>query len=243
MTDSSSSSGSPSNEQESGGVNEEELERLIDSADAGDSEAILQQLQANHPADAADLLENMPRQTLSDTITLLGTGFPASILIEMRDEYRALALDCLPDIAISNALDELDSDDAAIILDDLDDDRRPAVLEPLNSADRIELERALEFDEETAGRLMQREFVAAPEFWSVGHTIDHARASADDLPDTFFEIYVIDPAFRVTGAVPLSLLLRTSRDTALRDISVPIEVEIRPDMDRRKSPTFSRNTI
>lgn len=199
-----------------------------------DKPEVLSQFDAMHPADAADIIELLPRPAITNLVELIGEDFPAGILIEMRDEYRELAVGGLPDAAVSEALNTLDTDDAAVILDDMDEARQSDVLESLPAADRAELERAMAFDDETAGRLMQRDFLAAPEFWTIGQTVDHARGNAEELPDTFFEIYVIDPAFRVVGAVPLHLLLRSPRDARLNDIMKDIEVEIGPEMDQEE---------
>ncbi|MBU4568798.1 MAG: magnesium transporter, partial [Alphaproteobacteria bacterium] len=98
--------------------------------------------------------------------------------------------------------------------------------------DRAELERSLGYDEETAGRLMQTEFVAVPEFWSVGETIDHARALGTDLPEVFYDIYVIDPAHRLLGIVSLASLLRQPRETALEDIMHDPSMTLSTDDDQ-----------
>ncbi len=85
------------------------------------------------------------------------------------------------------------------------------------SGDRAALERNLEYPEETAGRLMQTDFVAVPPFWTVGQVIDHMR-EADDLPETFSDIFVVDPTYRVMGSVDLSRLLRTQRAVGIAAI-------------------------
>jgi len=131
-------------------------------------------------------------------------------------------------------LDELDSDDATLILEDLEPGRRDELLSSIPEGERATLEQGLAFDEETAGRLMQREFVAAPEFWTVGHTVDHARARGEDLPERFFEIYVIDPAFRLKGVVPLALILRTPRGEKLADIMETPVAEVKGEMDQEE---------
>jgi magnesium transporter len=89
------------------------------------------------------------------------------------------------------------------------------------------------YEDETAGRLMQREVVAAPQFWTVGQAIDHFRRDAGDLPELFFDIYVVDPAYKPVGAVPVSLLLRTGRQTPLAQIMEPVS-EIPVDMDQEE---------
>ena len=194
------------------------LDDLADAVDERDIRWLSRTLKRMHPADAADALEALPYDTFEEAVELLGGELPPEILIELRDSYREGAVDMLPDTAVAQALDELDSDDATTILEDLEEDRRERILEDLAPVDRAELERSLAFEEETAGRLMQTEFVAVPEFWTVGQTIDHARNLGTDLPEVFYEIYVIDPGYRLKGIVSLASLLRQPRDTALEDI-------------------------
>ena len=99
---------------------------------------------------------------------------------------------------------------------------------------RLAIESGLSFDEETAGRLMQREFVAAPEFWTVGEVIDHLRAAGDELPDRFFEIYVVDPTFRPIGEAALSTIMRADRTVAIRDLMTPPQILVHPEMDQEE---------
>ncbi|MEM7662699.1 MAG: magnesium transporter [Pseudomonadota bacterium] len=200
----------------------------------GDLRWLSRVLSRLHPADASDALEQLSPDDFSEVVSLLGEELPSEVLIELRDEYREDAIEVLPDEAVTAVIGDLDSDDATAILEDMEDDRRDRILDDLAPEDRAPLEQALDFDEETAGRLMQREFVAAPEFWTVGHTVDHARDQGDDLPDQFFEIYVVDPAFKVLGAVPLATLLRTSRDVSLSDIMRDTEATIETGMDQEE---------
>ncbi|MBI1399191.1 magnesium transporter [Hyphomonas sp.] len=208
------------------------LHDLADAIDERDVRWLSRTLKRMHPADAADALEALSYDTFEEAVELLGGELPPEILIELRDSYREGAVEMLPDQAVAQALDELDSDDATTILEDLEEDRRERILEDLAPVDRAELERSLGYDEETAGRLMQTEFVAVPEFWSVGETIDHARALGTDLPEVFYDIYVIDPAHRLLGIVPLASLLRQPRDTALEDIMHDPSMTLSTDDDQ-----------
>lgn len=210
------------------------LRDMQEALEDGDQRWLARRLSRLHPADASDALEQLSGDEFSGVVALLGDELPPDILIELRDEYRESAIEMLPDGAVTAALEGLDSDDAAAILEDVDETRRERILDELTPESRAPLEQALDFDDETAGRLMQREFVAAPEFWTVGHTIDHARETGEDLPDQFFEIYVIDPGFKVLGAVPLPTLLRTPRDVQLSDIMEDIEAEIETGMDQEE---------
>lgn len=205
---------------------------IADAVSERDIRWLARTLRRMHPADAADALETLPYDEFEEAIELLGSELPSEILIELRDAYREGAVEMLPDGAVAQALDELDSDDATTILEDLEDDRRERILEDLAPVDRAELERSLSYEEDTAGRLMQTEFVAVPEFWTVGETIDHARGRGEDLPETFYEIYVIDPAHRLLGTVSLASLLRQPRDVLLEDIMEDPMTTLTPDLDQ-----------
>lgn len=231
MTDTSPQ---PTPSAETPNVDPDLLDDIIDAIDEKDTRWLARMLQRMHPADAADALEALSFDTFSDAVELLGGELPADILIELRDSYREEAVEVLPDAVVASALDELDSDDATTILEDLEDDRRERILEDLAPIDRAQLERGLSYEEDTAGRLMQTEFVAAPEYWSVGHAIDHARELGEELPEVFYELYVIDPGHRLIGIVQLATLLRTPRDVPLSDIMQDPLSSLKPDMDQEE---------
>lgn len=207
---------------------------MREAIDAGAENWVRETLDAMHPADASDLLEQLSSERFEAVVDLLGGELPAEILIELRDEYREDAVEVMTDEAVVEALDELETDDATAVLEDLDEDRRERILEELEPQDRAVLEASFEFEEDTAGRLMQREFLAAPEFWSVGQTIDFARDNAEELPTDFYEIYVVDPSNKPLGYVLLSQLLRTHRDINLSDIMEPFHSDIHVDLDQEE---------
>ena len=210
------------------------IAELREAIDAGAAKQVRGLLEAEHPADASDFLEQLSSERFEAVMDLLGGDLPADILIELREEYREDAVEVMSDEAVVEALDELETDDATAVLEDLDEDRRERILEELEPEDRAVLEASFEFDEDTAGRLMQREFLAAPEFWSVGQTIDYARENAEDLPTDFYEIYVVDPTNRPLGYVLLSQLLRTERDVQLADIMETFHSDIHVDQDQEE---------
>ena len=81
---------------------------------------------------------------------------------------------------------------------------------------------------------MQCEFLAAPEFWTVGQSIDFARENAEDLPTDFYEVYVVDPLNKPLGYVLLSELLRTGREVRLADIMELSHSDIHVDQDQEE---------
>ena len=169
------------------------------------------------PPDLADLIELLEPPARVQLIQALGADFPPHVLSELDGTVRDQLLHDLPKDLVAQAIGELETDDAAYLLEDLDDADKQAILAQLPPGERSALERNLTYPEETAGRLMQTDFVAVPPFWTVGQVIDHMRET-DDLPETFSDIYVVDPTHHVLGGVDLSRLLRTKREVPVENI-------------------------
>lgn len=181
---------------------------------ASRARALAQSLSAPDLADVIELLEPDARVQL---IRSLGDDFPYEVLSELDGTVRDQLLPELPKGVLAKAVTELETDDAAYLLEDLDKAQQQEILAELPAGERAALERNLEYPEETAGRLMQTDFVAVPPFWTVGQVIDHMR-EAEDLPDTFSDIYVVDPTHHVIGGLDLSRLLRTKREISVEQI-------------------------
>ena len=164
-------------------------------------------LKAPDLADLIELLEPGERVRLIDT---LGTGFDPEVFSELDPSVRDQLSEDLPNELLARIVTNLDTDDAAYVIANLEKEDQQDILSQMPSSDRAALERNLEYPEETAGRLIQTDFVAVPKFWTVGQVIDHMRET-EELPETFSDIFVIDPAYRVLGSVDLSRLLRTKR--------------------------------
>jgi magnesium transporter len=206
--------------------------RVIGAAGDHDGPLLRQLLLPLHPADVAELLENAPKETARTIFALVGDDLDAEVYTELEDDLRELALDYIPASKLAQKLDDLDTDDAVAIVAELDDDDRAEVLAAASDDVRVAVEGALSFDEETAGRLMQREFVAAPQHWDVGQTIDFMRKTGEDLPDLFFDIYVVDPAMRPIGAIPVSKLMRAKRGALLSELMEVPEIIVDPETDQ-----------
>jgi len=188
-----------------------------------------------HPADFSDQFEqlsNDQRESLIQRAPELITG---DVLAELEDEVVEDILPLLPSDKIADAITVLDNDDATQIIEEMEDAQRQEVMEALEPKDRASLEASLEFDDETIGRLMQREFVAAPPFWTVGDTIDHMRETGEELPDLFFNIWVVNTGFKPIGFVPLSNIMRSPREKSLQNIMNDSLVTIDQTMDQEEA--------
>jgi magnesium transporter len=209
------------------------VEKVVDAADDGDGPRLRALLEGLHPADVADLMGFLTSEHRTVVVLGLSPEMLGETLPELDDGIREEVLERLPAGALAEALQELDSDDAAAVVEDLEDDQRERVLSAMPLVDRAAIENSLGYAEDTAGRLMQREVMAAPLFWTVGDTIDHVRAQHDELPELFFDIYVVDPSNKPVGGIPISWLLRAGRDIRLSDLMEPVNV-IAVDQDQEE---------
>ena len=206
--------------------------QLVGAADDRDGPLIRTLLIDQHPADIADAVEQLSYDHQVRICELCPDLFTGDVLAELVEDTRANIVAALEAERIVEALEALDSDDKTHVVEELDDAKREAVLAAMPDEDRQVLEASLAFDDETAGRLMQREFVAAPLFWTVGDAIDHMRKAGEDLPDLFFEIFIVDEMFRPVGAVPVSALMRSQREVKLDQLMSDFKVVIRPEDDQ-----------
>jgi magnesium transporter len=187
-----------------------------------------------HQSELGDLLEALLPDQRRSLVGLLGSDFDFAALTEVDDSIRQDIVDSMPNAQIAQAMQELDSDDAVYILEDLDQDDQEEILSQLPFTERIRLRRALEYPEETAGRRMQTEFVAVPPFWTVGQTIDYLREDRN-LPDRFSQIFVIDPTFRLLGAIDLDNILRTQRAVKIEAVMHETRHAIPATMDQEEA--------
>lgn len=209
------------------------VDMVIDAADRGDHDRLKVLIEALDPEDVADLMGFLSADYREDIIPLLGGELLAETISELDTNLREEVLETVDPKVLAQALGELDSDDAADVVDDMEDAQRVQVLAAMSDVDRAAIETALAYKDETAGRLMQREVLAAPQFWTVQQTIEHVRAAGDELPELFFEVYVVDPAMKPIGAAPISKLLRASADAKLESLMEEV-VEIDVDLDQEE---------
>ena len=209
---------------EDGAVRAGFVERVA-QAIATENSATLRELIGDlHQADVGDLIEALDPELRPRLVKLMGHDFDFSALTEVDDTVREEILDELPPAAVAEGVRELDSDDAVAILADLPKEEQTEILEQLPPPERVALARSLLYPENSAGRRMQTEFTAVPPVWTVGRTIDYLRETPD-LPDRFWEIYVVDPAGRLQGTVALDRLLRTKRPVPIAEL---IDEELHP---------------
>jgi magnesium transporter len=216
-----------------------ELVRRVEAALAEDQTEDVRSLLAGLSATGqASILEQVAEAERDKLVGILKRDLDPETLIELDDEVLADVLDQLDSKDIAAAARELETDDAASILEELPEQELQEVLAELPAEERAEIESALAYPEDTAGRLMQRSLVKVPDSWTVGEVIDHCR-EATDLPDDVYDIFVVDSAGRLRGAVPLGKMLRTKRPVPVFDIvdpDIPSVPALRPGRGRSSVP-------
>jgi magnesium transporter len=193
------------------------IERLREHLLAGEEPDVADMMEPLHAADAGDVLEALEADERLKLVQMLGDKFDYEALTEVDENVRSDLMDELPTDEIARGVSTLDSDDAVYILEDIDVGDREEILAQLPAFERLSLKRSLDFPEESAGRRMQTDFIAIPPFWTVGQTIDYLRGEKE-LPDEFFQLYVVDPGYRVLGTIPLDKFLRAKRQVHIEEL-------------------------
>lgn len=204
-----------------------------DALDEGDYSEVYDLVEPLHPADIADLIELFDPDERRDFASAITDLMSSDVIAELNDYVREDMMDSLSAGAVASIAGQLETDDAVQLIEDLDFDDQQAVLAELDDDDRVAIESALAYPEETAGRLMSRDFVAVPEHMTVGNLIDYLREDRDMATD-FFEIFVVDYAHHPVGTCQLSWILRTPRQIALTDVMKRDQTLIPVTMDQEE---------
>ena len=213
--------------------NKEFIKIIEEKIKLSDSQFINNSLKELHPSDSADIIENLSIENRSKLIELEGFNIEPEIFVELNESIQSEILLLLSINSIANLLKKLESDDAITILENIDQSKKDSVLNLLPPQDRFLLEEGLGYPEDSAARIMQRQFTAIPSNWSVGQTIDYLRESKN-LPDEFLEIFIVDTDFKPIGTVPSSKVLRTPRDNKMNSIMREMQVLIPVNMDQEE---------
>jgi len=213
--------------------NKEFISTFTQNIESGNVEFINQTLKDLHEADVANLIENLNPDTRNKLIEIESFNIDPEIFIELNESIQSEVLQLLSIDSLIKIIKRLESDNAIKILENLSKDTKEKVLEKLPPKDKFLLQEGLSYPEDSAARIMQREFTAVPSNWTVGQTIDYLREDKD-LPEEFLEIFIVDNDFKPIGTVPSSRVLRTSRDLKMNSIMREMPVLISVNMDKEE---------
>ena len=198
-----------------------------------DTDFISKSFNEMHPADAADIIEHLNQEDRENLIKLNKFRIDPQVFVELNESIQSEIIKYLSIDSIVYILKNLESDDSIKIIENLDEKNKNDVLSSLPPKDRFVLLESLSYPEDSAARIMQREFTAIPSNWSVGQTIDYLRENKD-LPEEFLEIFIVDNEFKPIGTVPSSKVLRTPRDAKMISIMNESQLSIPVNMDREE---------
>ena len=213
--------------------NKEYIKVVTSKITNNDAQFITNSFNEMHPADAADIIEHLSQNDRESLIKLNNFNIDPEVFIELNVSVQSEIIAYLSPETIVRLLKNLESDDAITVLENVDEKDKNVILSSLPPKDRFALLESLSYPEDTAARIMQREFTAVPSNWSVGQTIDYLRENKD-LPAEFLEIFIIDEDFKPIGTVPSSKVLTTSRETKMLSIMSASQLLIPVDMDKEE---------
>ena len=213
--------------------NKEYIKVVTEKISNNDAIFITNSFKEMHPSDAADIIEHLNETDRENLIKLNSFKLEPQVFVELNESIQTEIIKYLSKDSIVDILKNLESDDAIKILENLEEKNKNEILGSLPPKDRFVLLESLSYPEDSAARIMQREFTAIPSNWSVGQTIDYLRENKD-LPEEFLEIFIVDSEFKPIGTVPSSKVLRTPRDSKMISIMNESQLLIPVDMDREE---------
>ena len=180
---------------------------------------VLSYLKDIHKADIADILQNLDPVLRLSLLNIIDKDFDPEILTYLNDSVREEIIETLDIKQLANNAKSLDTDDAVDLAEDLEEKDQTIFLENLDKEERTLVEEGLKYPEDSAGRLMQRQFVAVNQSWNVGQAIDYLRNNKGTLPEDFYDIYLINQNKEAKGIVPLGKLMGSKREIELNSIT------------------------
>jgi len=213
-------------------VSPELVAEIVYALEVGDKDHIDYLLEPLHNADIADVFEQLNDNHRRQLTSFIGSELDHEVLSELDDGTLDDVIAEMDDEDVARAVSQMESDDAIHVLEDMDEDEQRKIIDALPDEDRLVVEEGLSYPEESAGRLLQRKLVSVPGQWSVGKVIDHFRTE-EDLPDDFYEVFIVDPMHHPVGTAALNKIIRSDRDLLISDI-MEEEPVVPVDMDQEE---------
>ncbi len=223
---------------------DEEIREVVEALHAQDADTVFSVLDDLSSVDTAELLSKIKQEDREELLSKFGDALGAETFVELDAELSRVSLSAMSAAQVAQLVSELESDDALLLIEQLDHDFQTEIMQKLSAKMRVALEEGLSFPEDSAGRLMNRDVVAIPEFWTVGKTIDYLRAASQNIPENFFDVFIIDPSYHVIGEIALSKLVRSKRSSKVKDLIEQEPHKIPAEMDQEKvAHLFRREDI
>lgn len=225
-------------------LSDADIAQVVQAVREQDSDTVNAALSDLSAADIAELIAKVGDEERRELMGMYGDILPPEVFTEMDPELRRMTLASMTPAHVAGLISKLESDDALYVIADLDEDFRKDIIRKLSARMRLALEEGLSFPEKSAGRLMSRQFVAVPQFWTVGKTIDYLREASADLPEDFLDIFVISPTYAIMGHIPIGRLIRSKRSIKIETLILDDVHTIPATMDQEEvAHIFRRDNI
>lgn len=215
-------------------MNNDDLTNVSDLIENKESEKLKEILKDLHPADIAELCNELDAEDARFIYLLLDNEKAADVLIEMDEDARKRFLDLLPSETIAKRfVDYMDSDDAVDIIREMDEDKQEEVLSHIEDIEQAgDIVDLLKYDEDTAGGLMGTEMVTVNENWSMPECLKEMRLQAEKLDEIYY-VYVIDDEDRLQGVFPLKKMITSPSVSKVKHVmrKDPISVHVDTPID------------
>lgn len=215
-------------------LSDDDIRGIVDALHQQDADTVNAALTDLSTADTAELLSKIKSEDREELLNMYQEHIDPLIFTDMDAELSRTSLSAMPPAQVAEMIAELESDDALLLIESLDTEFQNEVIRKLSAKTRLVLEEGLSFPEDSAGRLMQRELVAIPEFWTVGKTLDYLRAASETLPEDFLNIFIVNPAYHLKGSIPLNRVVRARRSEKIADLKLDETNPIPADMDQEE---------
>ncbi len=223
---------------------DEQIKEIVEAVRAQDSDTVHAVLDEISIADTAELLSKINTDDRNELLSMYSEALDPETFTEMDQELSRKSLSAMPADRVAEMISDLETDDALLLIEPLDEDFQKEIIEKLSAQTRLVMEEGLSFPEDSAGRLMRREMVSIPEFWTVGKTLDYLRTATEELPEDFFDIFIINPLHHLAGEIPLSRLVRAKRSEKIKELTLDETHPIPATMDQEQvAHMFRRENI
>ena len=223
--------------------NNEFIDKIIVDIEAANNLEIKSSLKDLHAADIAELLEFLSTNQRTYLLNQLDSEDYTDVLAELDDSIIDQTVNLLQHEKVAKSISDMETDDAVGLIESLEPDTQKKILDKVSAEDREIFNESLNYPEDTAGRRMQKEIVSMPSFWTVGQAIDYLR-DEEELPEDFFELFIVDPSNKPLGSVSVSKVLRSNRKIRLNDITIESPIFIPADMDQEEAAmTFEKYSL
>lgn len=209
------------------------VEEIVCALDQLNKEQVDFLLRPLHSADIADVFEQLNDNHRKLLTSLIGSRMEPDVLSELDDSTLDDVITEMDDKDVARAVSQMESDDAVHVLEDMDENEQRKIIDALPDKDRLIVKEGLSYPEDSAGRLLQKNLVSVPGLWTVGAVIDYFLIE-ENLPDEFYEVFIVDPMHHPIGTAALNKIVRSDRDKKISEIMEKEPTLVRVDTDQEE---------